>query len=166
MKLDKRTKDVMMALVLGIIIGAIVYFVQRKFSREGYEGEEGEETEEVEETEKTEKTEKGEQADLDEAVEETAGDLADAEAVVEALIAESQDVGEEEIDEFEEDLTLAQTIDDLELPGDDEMDEDLDEDLDEAEIEAELEAGESPEIDIAAMAQEAIVSEITKALKK
>ena len=40
MKLDKRTKDVMMALVLGIIIGAIVYFVQRKFSREGYEGEE------------------------------------------------------------------------------------------------------------------------------
>lgn len=159
MKLDKRTKDVMMALVLGIIIGAIVYFVQRKFSREGYEGEEGEETEEVE---KTEKTKKGEQADLDEAVEETAGDLADAEAIVEALIAESQDVGEEEIDEFEEDLTLAQTIDDLELPGDDEMDEDLDK----AEIEAELEAKESPEIDIAAMAQEAIVSEITKALKK
>lgn len=163
MKLDKRTKDVMMALVLGIIIGAIVYFVQRKFSREGYEGEEDEE---VEETEETEETEEGEQADLEEDVEKTAGDLADAEAVVEALIAESQDVGEEEIDEFEEDLTLAQTIDDLELPGDDEMDEDLDEDLDEAEIEAELEAGESPEIDIAAMAQEAIVSEITKALKK
>ena len=51
MKLDKRTKDVMMALVLGIIIGAIVYFVQRKFSREGYEGEEGEETEDTEDTE-------------------------------------------------------------------------------------------------------------------
>ena len=156
MKLDKRTKDVMMALVLGIIIGAIVYFVQRKFSREGYEGEEDEETEE------TEETEEGEQAELEEAVEETADDLAEAEAVVEALIAESQDVGEEEIDEFEEDLTLAQTIDDLELPGDDEMDEDLDE----AEIEAELKGGDSPEIDIAAMAQEAIVSEITKALKK
>lgn len=162
MKLDKRTKDVMMALVLGIIIGAIVYFVQRKFSREGYEGEEDEETEEADETEEDEETKEVEQADLQEAVEETAGDLADAEAVVEALIAESQDVGEEEIDEFEEDLTLAQTIDDLELPGDDEMDEDLDE----AEIEAELEAEESPEIDIAAMAQEAIVSEITKALKK
>ena len=156
MKLDKRTKDVMMALVLGIIIGAIVYFVQRKFSREGYEGEEGEEIEEAEDTEE------GEEADLEEEVEETADDLEDAEAAVEALIAESQDVGEEEIDEFEEDLTLAQTIDDLELPGDDEMDEDLDE----AEIEAELEGGDSPEIDIAAMAQEAIVSEITKALKK
>ena len=154
MKLDKRTKDVMMALVLGIIIGAIVYFVQRKFSREGYEGEEGEETEE-EEVE----TEEGE---LAEEAKEAADDLAEAEAVVEALVAESQDVGEEEIDEFEEDLTLAQTIDDLELPGDDEMDEDLDE----AEIEAELEEGDSPEIDIAAMAQEAIVSEITKALKK
>ena len=153
MKLDKRTKDVMMALVLGIIIGAIVYFVQRKFSREGYEGEEGEETEETEETE---------EVDVDEKVKETADDLADAEAVVEALIAESQDVGEEEIDEFEEDLTLAQTIDDLELPGDDEMDEDLED----TEIEAELEEGDSPEIDIAAMAQEAIVSEITKALKK
>jgi uncharacterized membrane-anchored protein YhcB (DUF1043 family) len=147
MKLDKRTKDVMMALVLGIIIGAIVYFVQRKFSREGYKGEETEETEEV---------------DVDEKVKETADDLADAEAVVEALIAESQDVGEEEIDEFEEDLTLAQTIDDLKLPGDDEMDEDLED----AEIEAKLQDKNTPEIDIAAMAQEAIVSEITKALKK
>lgn len=156
MKLDKRTKDVMMALVLGIIIGAIVYFVQRKFSREGYEGEEGEEIEEGEDTEDTE------EADLEEEVEETAGELEDAEAAVEALIAESQDVGEEEIDEFEEDLTLAQTVDDLELPGDDEMDEDLDD----AELGEELEAKESPEIDIAAMAQEAIVSEITKALKK
>lgn len=159
MKLDKRTKDVMMALVLGIIIGAIVYFVQRKFSREGYEGEEGEETEDAEDTEETEDAE---EVDVDEKVKETADDLAEAEAVVEALIAESQDVGEEEIDEFEEDLTLAQTIDDLELPGDDEMDEDLED----AEIEAELEEGDSPEIDIAAMAQEAIVSEITKALKK
>jgi hypothetical protein len=156
MKLDKRTKDVMMALVLGIIIGAIVYFVQRKFSREGYEGEETEETDETEETEETE------EVDVDEKVKETADDLAEAEAVVEALIAESQDVGEEEIDEFEEDLTLAQTIDDLELPGDDEMDEDLKD----AEIEAELEDKNTPEIDIAAMAQEAIVSEITKALKK
>lgn len=156
MKLDKRTKDVIMALVLGIIIGAIVYFVQRKFSREGYEGEEGEEIEEGEDTEDTE------EADLEEEVEETAGELEDAEAAVEALIAESQDVGEEEIDEFEEDLTLAQTVDDLELPGDDEMDEDLDD----AELGEELEAKESPEIDIAAMAQEAIVSEITKALKK
>jgi uncharacterized membrane-anchored protein YhcB (DUF1043 family) len=150
MKLDKRTKDVMMALVLGIIIGAIVYFVQRKFSREGYKGEETEETEETEEV------------DVDEKVKETADDLADAEAVVEALIAESQDVGEEEIDEFEEDLTLAQTIDDLKLPGDDEMDEDLED----AEIEAKLQDKNTPEIDIAAMAQEAIVSEITKALKK
>ena len=150
MKLDKRTKDVMMALVLGIIIGAIVYFVQRKFSREGYKGEETEETEETEEV------------DVDEKVKETADDLAEAEAVVEALIAESQDVGEEEIDEFEEDLTLAQTIDDLKLPGDDEMDEDLED----AEIEAELQDKNTPEIDIAAMAQEAIVSEITKALKK
>ena len=156
MKLDKRTKDVMMALVLGIIIGAIVYFVQRKFSREGYEGEETEETDETEETEETE------EVDVDEKVKETADDLAEAEAVVEALIAESQDVGEEEIDEFEEDLTLAQTIDDLELPGDDEMDKDLED----AEIEAELEDKNTPEIDIAAMAQEAIVSEITKALKK
>jgi uncharacterized membrane-anchored protein YhcB (DUF1043 family) len=150
MKLDKRTKDVMMALVLGIIIGAIVYFVQRKFSREGYKGEETEETEETEEV------------DVDEKVKETADDLAEAEAVVEALIAESQDVGEEEIDEFEEDLTLAQTIDDLKLPGDDEMDEDLED----AEIEAKLQDKNTPEIDIAAMAQEAIVSEITKALKK
>ena len=116
MKLDKRTKDVMMALVLGIIIGAIVYFVQRKFSREGYEGEEGEETEETEDAEDTEETEDTEEVDVDEKVKETADDLAEAEAAVEALIAESQDVGEEEIDEFEEDLTLAQTIDDLELP--------------------------------------------------
>jgi hypothetical protein len=162
MKLDKRTKDVMMALVLGIIIGAIVYFVQRKFSREGYEGEEDEDTEETEETEDTEETEETEEVDVDEKVKETADDLAEAEAVVEALIAESQDVGEEEIDEFEEDLTLAQTIDDLELPGGDEMEDDLED----AEIEAELEEGDSPEIDIAAMAQEAIVSEITKALKK
>jgi len=156
MKLDKRTKDVMMALVLGIIIGAIVYFVQRKFSREGYEGEEGEDAEDTEETEDTE------EVDVDEKVKETADDLAEAEAVVEALIAESQDVGEEEIDEFEEDLTLAQTIDDLELPGGDEMEDDLED----VEMESELEEGDSPEIDIAAMAQEAIVSEITKALKK
>jgi hypothetical protein len=162
MKLDKRTKDVMMALVLGIIIGAIVYFVQRKFSREGYEGEEDEDTEETEETDETEDAEETEEVDVDEKVKETADDLAEAEAVVEALIAESQDVGEEEIDEFEEDLTLAQTIDDLELPGGDEMEDDLED----AEIEAELEEGDSPEIDIAAMAQEAIVSEITKALKK
>ena len=162
MKLDKRTKDVMMALVLGIIIGAIVYFVQRKFSREGYEGEEDEDTEETEETDETEETEETEEVDVDEKVKETADDLAEAEAVVEALIAESQDVGEEEIDEFEEDLTLAQTIDDLELPGGDEMEDDLED----AEIEAELEEVDSPEIDIAAMAQEAIVSEITKALKK
>tara|TARA_R110001592_G_scaffold243771_2_gene504751 strand:- start:13 stop:492 length:480 start_codon:yes stop_codon:yes gene_type:complete len=159
MKLDKRTKDVMMALVLGIIIGAIVYFVQRKFSREGYEGEEGEETEDAEDTEETEDAE---EVDVDEKVKETADDLAEAEAAVEALIAESQDVGEEEIDEFEEDLTLAQTIDDLELPGGDEMEDDLED----VEMEEELEDGESPEIDIAAMAQEAIVSEITKALKK
>ena len=165
MKLDKRTKDVMMALVLGIIIGAIVYFVQRKFSREGYEGEEGEETEDAEDTEETgdtEETEDAEEVDVDEKVKETADDLAEAEAAVEALIAESQDVGEEEIDEFEEDLTLAQTIDDLELPGGDEMEDDLED----VEMEEELEDGESPEIDIAAMAQEAIVSEITKALKK
>ena len=162
MKLDKRTKDVMMALVLGIIIGAIVYFVQRKFSREGYEGEEGEETEDAEETEDTEDAEDAEEVDVDEKVKETADDLAEAEAAVEALIAESQDVGEEEIDEFEEDLTLAQTIDDLELPGGDEMEDDLED----VEMEEELEDGESPEIDIAAMAQEAIVSEITKALKK
>ena len=162
MKLDKRTKDVMMALVLGIIIGAIVYFVQRKFSREGYEGEETEETEDTEDTEETEDAEDAEEVDVDEKVKETADDLADAEAVVEALIAESQDVGEEEIDEFEEDLTLAQTIDDLELPGGDEMEDDLED----VEMEEELEDGESPEIDIAAMAQEAIVSEITKALKK
>ena len=100
--------------------------------------------------------------DVDEKVKETADDLAEAEAVVEALIAESQDVGEEEIDEFEEDLTLAQTIDDLKLPGDDEMDEDLED----AEIESKLQDKNTPEIDIAAMAQEAIVSEITKALKK
>ena len=162
MKLDKRTKDVMMALVLGIIIGAIVYFVQRKFSREGYEGEEGEETEDTEEEVETEETEETEEVDVDEKVKETADDLAEAEAAVEALIAESQDVGEEEIDEFEEDLALAQTIDDLELPGGDEMEDDLED----AEMEADLEDEESPEIDIAAMAQEAIVSEITKALKK
>jgi hypothetical protein len=162
MKLDKRTKDVMMALVLGIIIGAVVYFVQRKFSREGYEGEEGEETEDTEDTEDTEETEETEEVDLDEKVKETADDLAEAEAAVEALIAESQDVGEEEIDEFEEDLALAQTIDELELPGGDEMEDDLED----AEMEDDLEDEESPEIDIAAMAQEAIVSEITKALKK
>jgi hypothetical protein len=164
MKLDKRTKDVMMALVLGIIIGAVVYFVQRKFSREGYEGEEGEETEDTEDTEDTEETEETEEVDLDEKVKETADDLAEAEAAVEALIAESQDVGEEEIDEFEEDLALAQTIDELELPGGDEMEDDLEDVEMEAELEDEDE--ESPEIDIAAMAQEAIVSEITKALKK
>ena len=162
MKLDKRTKDVMMALVLGIIIGAIVYFVQRKFSREGYEGEEGEETEDTEDTEDTEETEETEEVDLDEKVKETADDLAEAEAAVEALIAESQDVGEEEIDEFEEDLALAQTIDELELPGGDEMEDDLED----VEMEDDLDDEESPEIDIAAMAQEAIVSEITKALKK
>jgi len=162
MKLDKRTKDVMMALVLGIIIGAVVYFVQRKFSREGYEGEEGEETEETEETEEEE--EETEEGELAEEAEEAADDLAEAEAAVEALIAESQDVGEEEIDEFEEDLALAQTIDELELPGGDEMEDDLEDVEMEAELEDEDE--ESPEIDIAAMAQEAIVSEITKALKK
>jgi len=102
MKLDKRTKDVMMALALGVLIGVAVYLIQRKLSREGYEGEEGQEIETIED-------ETSGAGDEDEAEE---GDDDDEEEV-DPVITESQDVGEEEIDEFEEELSLSKTIKEL-----------------------------------------------------
>ena len=57
MKFDKRTRDIIMYLSIGILAGMIVYFIQKKFLREGYEGEEGKDTEETEEGEETEEIE-------------------------------------------------------------------------------------------------------------
>ena len=142
MKLDKRTKDVMMALALGVLIGVAVYLIQRKLSKEGYEGEEGQEMEIIEDETS---------GDEDEAEE---GDDDDEEEV-DPVITESQDVGEEEIDEFEEELSLSKTIKELGLPGLDEMDEELDDESEE----------KKEEVDITSIAQKVILSEIAKALK-
>ena len=142
MKLDKRTKDVMMALALGVLIGVAVYLIQRKLSKEGYEGEEGQEIEIIEDETS---------GDEDEAEE---GDDDDEEEV-DPVITESQDVGEEEIDEFEEELSLSKTIKELGLPGLDEMDEELDDESEE----------KKEEVDITSIAQKVILSEIAKALK-
>src|SRR5210317_1464335 len=153
MKLDNRTKDIVMAIVLGILIGAAVYLVQRKFTREGYEGEEGGED------------------DVAEKEAEAAAAVAMADAAIEALVAEgeeleeeiiveSEDVGEEEIDEFDEELAAAQETSDLELPGEEEMEEEIEDVV----AEAAMEEAEKPAIDIAAMAQDAIMSEVAKAL--
>jgi len=144
MKLDKRTKDVMMALALGVLIGVAVYLIQRKLSKEGYEGEEGQEIEIIED-------ETSGAGDEDEAEE---GDDDDEEEV-DPVITESQDVGEEEIDEFEEELSLSKTIKELGLPGLDEMDEELDDESEE----------KKEEVDITSIAQKVILSEIAKALK-
>ena len=160
MKFDKRTRDIIMYLSIGILAGMIVYFIQKKFLREGYEGEEGEDTEETEEG-----------GEMEQAMDE--GD-----EIVNALIAESQDVGEEEIDEFEEDLAVSKALEDLDLPGADEMDEE--ETGDEMESEDELESDDEESDDeeeeepkkqamsqdaIAQMAQEAIMGQIMSAMK-
>src|SRR5210317_1617982 len=156
MKLDNRTKDIVMAIVLGILIGAAVYLVQRKFTREGYEGEEGEE---------------GGEDDVAEKEAEAAAAVAMADAAIESLIAEgeeleeeiiieSEDVGEEEIDEFDEELAAAQENSELELPDEEEMEEEIEDVV----VEAAIEEAEKPAIDIAAMAQDAIMSEVAKAL--
>lgn len=163
MKFDKRTRDIIMYLSIGILAGMIVYFIQKKFLREGYEGEEGEEGKDTEETEEGD---------------EMAQAMDEGDEIVNALIAESQDVGEEEIDEFEEDLAVSKALEDLDLPGADEMDEE--ETGDEMESEDELESDDEESDDeeeeepkkqamsqdaIAQMAQEAIMGQIMSAMK-
>jgi hypothetical protein len=163
MKFDKRTRDIIMYLSIGILAGMIVYFIQKKFLREGYEGEEGEDTEETEEGEETEETEEGD---------EMAQAMDEGDEIVNALIAESQDVGEEEIDEFEEDLAVSKALEDLDLPGADEMDEEETEDeLESDDEESDDEEEEEPKKQamsqdaIAQMAQEAIMGQIMSAMK-
>jgi hypothetical protein len=163
MKFDKRTRDIIMYLSIGILAGMIVYFIQKKFLREGYEGEEGEDTEETEEGEETEETEEGD---------EMAQAMDEGDEIVNALIAESQDVGEEEIDEFEEDLAVSKALEDLDLPGADEMDEEEtgdemesdDEESDDEEEEEPKKQAMSQDA-IAQMAQEAIMGQIMSAMK-
>ena len=163
MKFDKRTRDIIMYLSIGILAGMIVYFIQKKFLREGYEGEEGEDTEETEEGEETEEIEEGD---------EMAQAMDEGDEIVNALIAESQDVGEEEIDEFEEDLAVSKALEDLDLPGADEMDEEETEDeLESDDEESDDEEEEEPKKQamsqdaIAQMAQEAIMGQIMSAMK-
>ena len=152
MKLDKRTKDGMMALALGVLIGVAVYLIQRKLSKEGYEGEEGQELEIIEdETSGAGDEDEAEEGDED----ETAAEEGDDEEEVDPVITESQDVGEEEIDEFEEELGLSKTIKELGLPGLDDMDEELDGESEE----------KKEEVDITSIAQKVILSEIAKALE-
>jgi hypothetical protein len=163
MKFDKRTRDIIMYLSIGILAGMIVYFIQKKFLREGYEGEEGEDTEETEEGEETEEIEEGD---------EMAQAMDEGDEIVNALIAESQDVGEEEIDEFEEDLAVSKALEDLDLPGADEMDEEEtgdemesdDEESDDEEEEEPKKQAMSQDA-IAQMAQEAIMGQIMSAMK-
>jgi hypothetical protein len=150
MTLDDRTREIIMAMALGVLIGVAVYLIQRKFTRERYEGEEDLLEEAEEELAGAEDIIEEANAAIEELLEE-------GEELEDALIAESEDIGEEEIDDFDEALALAQTIEDLELPGSEEMDEDIDE--------AALEEAAEPEIDIAKMAQEAIMAEISKAIK-
>ena len=159
MKLDNRTKDIVMAIVLGILIGAAVYLVQRKFTREGYEGEEGEEGEEGGEDDVAEKEAEAAAAVAmaDAAIESL---IAEGEALEEEIIVESEDVGEEEIDEFDEELAAAQESSELELPDEEEMEEEIEDVV----VEAAIEEAEKPAIDIAAMAQDAIMAEVAKAL--
>lgn len=156
MKLDNRTKDIVMAIVLGILIGAAVYLVQRKFTREGYEGEEGEEGGEDDVAEK-EAEAAAAVAMADAAIESL---VAEGEALEEAIIVESEDVGEEEIDEFDEELAATQENSELELPDEKEMEEEIEDVV----VEAAIEEAEKPAIDIAAMAQDAIMAEVAKAL--
>jgi hypothetical protein len=156
MKLDNRTKDIVMAIVLGILIGAAVYLVQRKFTREGYEGEEGEEGGEDDVAEK-EAEAAAAVAMADAAIESL---IAEGEELEEEIIVESEDVGEEEIDEFDEELAAAQESSELELPDEEEMEEEIEDVV----VEAAIEEAEKPAIDIAAMAQDAIMAEVAKAL--
>ena len=163
MKFDKRTRDIIMYLSIGILAGMIVYFIQKKFLREGYEGEEGKDTEETEEGEETEETEEGD---------EMAQAMDEGDEIVNALIAESQDVGEEEIDEFEEDLAVSKALEDLDLPGADEMDEEeTGDELESDDEESDDEEEEEPKKQamsqdaIAQMAQEAIMGQIMSAMK-
>lgn len=160
MKFDKRTRDIIMYLSIGILAGMIVYFIQKKFLREGYEGEEGKDTEETEEGKETEEGDEMAQA------------MDEGDEIVNALIAESQDVGEEEIDEFEEDLAVSKALEDLDLPGADEMDEEEtgdemesdDEESDDEEEEEPKKQAMSQDA-IAQMAQEAIMGQIMSAMK-
>lgn len=109
MKLDKRTRDALCAIAMGVLLGIIVFLLQRRFfNKEGYEGEEKPETTEEEATEKPEE-----------------------------LVVESEDVGEAEIDEFDEELKVAQDAEkgeDLELPTKKEMDEEIEEDATKEEL--------------------------------
>lgn len=126
MKLDKRTRDALCAIAMGVLLGIIVFLLQRRFfNKEGYEGEEGEEK-----PDESEKLTEGE-GEANEEPDET-------EEVIEELVAESQDVGEEEIDEFDEELKAAQNAtdddEDLSLPTSEEMDAEIAEDATKEEL--------------------------------
>ena len=165
MKLDKRTRDALCAIAMGVLLGIIVFLLQRRFfNKEGYEGEEKPETAE------------------EEAVEEEPDES-------EELVVESEDVGEAEIDEFDEELKVAQEAEkeeDLELPTKKEMDEEIEEDATKEELITALSAAldegsvkpagrpddsddEEEKVDaestgdkIAKMAQDALLGEIMK----
>ena len=164
MKLDKRTRDALCAIAMGVLLGIIVFLLQRRFfNKEGYEGEEKPETAEEEAAEKPEESEE--------------------------LVVESEDVGEAEIDEFDEELKVAQEAEeeeDLELPTKKEMDEEIEEDATKEELITALSAAldegsvkpagrpddsddEDEKVDadstgdkIAKMAQDALLGEIMK----
>ena len=166
MKLDKRTRDALCAIAMGVLLGIIVFLLQRRFfNKEGYEGEEKPETAEEEAAEEPEEPEE--------------------------LVVESEDVGEAEIDEFDEELKMAQDAEmeeeDLELPTEEEMEEEIEEDATKEELITALSAaldegsvkpaGRSDEFDedeeeeegvdstgdkIAEMAQDALLGEIMK----
>ena len=166
MKLDKRTRDALCAIAMGVLLGIIVFLLQRRFfNKEGYEGEEKPETAEEEAAEEPEEPEE--------------------------LVVESEDVGEAEIDEFDEELKVAQEAEkeeeDLELPTEEEMEEEIEEDATKEELITALSAaldegsvkpaGRSDEFDedeeeeegvdstgdkIAKMAQDALLGEIMK----
>ena len=167
MKLDKRTRDALCAIAMGVLLGIIVFLLQRRFfNKEGYEGEENPEITE------------------EEAAEEEPDES-------EELVVESEDVGEAEIDEFDEELKVAQEAEkeeeDLELPTEEEMEEEIEEDATKEELITALSAaldegsvkpaGRSDEFDedeeeeegvdstgdkIAKMAQDALLGEIMK----
>ena len=109
MKLDKRTRDALCAIAMGVLLGIIVFLLQRRFfNKEGYEGEEKPETAEEEAAKEPEE-----------------------------LVVESEDVGEAEIDEFDEELKVAQEAEkeeDLELPTKEDMDEEIEEDATKEEL--------------------------------
>ena len=124
MKLDKRTRDALCAIAMGVLLGIIVFLLQRRFfNKEGYEGEE--------KPDKSEKKLAPDEAEAEEEPDET-------EEVIEELVAESQDVGEEEIDEFDEELKAVQNAtdedEDLSLPTSEEMDAEIAEDATKEEL--------------------------------